>query len=211
MTIIKRSTEAYFLPFEGRVVGNIYQGGNIFRRFGRFVRRNVPNLLRNITPFIPRVADWIVTEGARRGHIPESHRKIYEESLRPYVRRVPSLLRDPIDALDKKLNPTGQTTASVPQQSVSQEGGNSIVLKHDFTKGETSVVGGAIKSTKKRTTSRTKSKSTSKKTTSKSKAVTTKSKPKIGTAEYHKIIDQHIAQFGAGILQTSVSHDMTHV
>lgn len=210
MTIIKRSTEAYFLPFEGRVVGNIYQGGNIFRRFGRFVRRNVPNLLRNITPFIPRVADWIVTEGARRGHIPESHRKIYEESLRPYVRRVPSLLKDPIDALDKKLNPTEQSSTA-PQQSASQEGGNSIVLKHDFTKGETSVVGGAIKSTKKRTTSRTKSKSTSKKTTSKSKAVTTKSKPKIGTAEYHKIIDQHIAQFGAGILQTSVSHDMTHV
>lgn len=220
MTIIRRSTEAYFLPYEGRVYGRVYQGGNIFRRFGRFVRRNVPNLLRNVVPFIPRVADWIVTEGARRGHIPDSHRKIYEESLRPYVRYVPSLLKNPIDSLDKKLNPTEQTTASTPsapQQTVSQEGGRSVILKHDFSiGGNTSMTGGNItgttKATKKRsTTSRARSKTTTKKTTSKSKAVTTKSKPKIGTAEYHKIIDQHIAQFGAGILQTSISHDMTHV
>lgn len=210
MTVIRRSTQAYFLPYEGRIVTPVYHGGNIFRSAGRFLRRNIPNLLRNIVPFIPRVADWIVTEGAKRGHIPESHRKIYEESLRPYVRYAPSLLRKPIDALDKKLNPTEQTTASTPtaQESVSQEGGRSVIVKHDFS------VGGNITTTTKAPKKRTTKKSTSKKAPSKSKAVTKsspKSKPKIGTAEYHKIIDQHIAQFGAGILQTSISHDMTHV
>lgn len=211
MVVLRRSTEAYFLPYEGRTVGTIYQGGNIFRRAGRFIRRNLPNLLRNITPFIPRVADWIVTEGARRGHIPESHRKIYEESLRPYVRYAPHLLRKPIDVLDKKLNPTEHTATATTlsqQNSVTQEGGNSITLKHDFS------VGGSIKSSKP---SRSKGVS-SRKSTAKTKSVPKKapkkaptSKPKIGTAEYHKIIDQHIAQYGAGILQTSISHDMTHV
>lgn len=215
MVVLRRSTEAYFLPYEGRTVGTIYQGGNIFRRAGRFVRRNLPNLLRNITPFIPRVADWIVTEGARRGHIPESHRKIYEESLRPYVRYAPHLLRNPIDALDKKLNPT-EHTVSEPTTST-QEGGNSITVKHDFSVGGgTSMTGGSTKTSKP---SRSKGGSSrSRKTTAKTKVApkfapkkTPMSKPKIGTAEYHKIIDQHISQYGAGILQTSISHDMTHV
>lgn len=210
MTVIRRSTQAYFLPYEGRTVAPIYQGGNIFRRVGRFFRRNVPSVLRRITPFIPRVADWVVREGARRGHIPESHRRIYENSLRPYVRRAPELLSKPIDELDKILNPKQEAPAPAPAPeanatvtpSVTQEGGRSVVVKHDFS------LGGNISGNKKKTKRKVKQKvaPTPKKMTSGKKA-----KPKIGTAEYHNIIDQHLAQFGAGILQTSISHDMTHI
>lgn len=86
-----------------RMSPSMMTGGNIFRRGFNFLKRNTGRFLRSGVRILPHAIDRFVQLGSERGHIPDRHKKMYDD-YRKYVHMVPGLLDNPIKRLEERLN-----------------------------------------------------------------------------------------------------------